>query len=68
MTNSSNWTKEDCVKIIAKFFYDFESDRFPSVYVGPGVKDSTLIPDQRLSELREALVVYDNECYYGDIG
>ena len=64
MTNSSNWTKEDCVKIIAKFFYDFESDRFPSVYVGPGVKDSTLIPDQRLSELREALVVYDNDGPY----
>lgn len=68
LDDSSNWTKADCVRIIAEFFHDVANDGFPEVYVGPGAKDSTLIPDIRLEELREALIVYDNECWYGAIG
>ena len=60
--DSSSWTSQDCVKIIAKFFSDVDNDGFP--YFAPGAKDQILIPSERLEELREALVVYDNECHY----
>lgn len=64
--DSSSWTKQDCIEIISKFFSDVENDGFP--YFAPGAKDQILIPSLRLEELREALIIYDNEWWYGSIG
>lgn len=72
LLDSSNWTRKDCTKIVGRFFHDVENDGFPSIHTDPesigAHKGDIFIPVERLEELKEALITYDNECWYGAIG